>query len=303
MLSVSTVPPERRREALSLLLRDLPEEERSQQIRDLLDPAEPPLVSLDGLIMAERDGNLVGVALCVAQADGTLFVWPPVVAPGAETNVGDCLLHAARRRVVESGAWIGQVIIESERVDEREALTRCGFPLLTELEFLQRNRNGPAVEEVTHRLESCPYDLGETHEQFAQVIKQTYSGTLDCPELNGLRSVDQAIAGHKLSGHFSPSRWRLYRDGDFHVGVLLLTEHNASLWEVVYLGVVPAARGKGYGREILLDGLRRADVAGVDQVILAVDHRNAYALGLYRRVGFECVARRAVHAHLISTRD
>ena len=69
-------------------------------------------------------------------------------------------------------------------------------------------------------------------------------------------------------------------------------------WEVVYMGVVPDARGKGYGRAMLWHGLDEARRAGRGSVLLAVDGKNLYANRIYDDLGFIEVASRAVHVRM-----
>jgi ribosomal-protein-alanine N-acetyltransferase len=58
--------------------------------------------------------------------------------------------------------------------------------------------------------------------------------------------------------------------------------------------VVPEARRRGVGRELVRKALFEAKAAGVPSVGLSVDDRNAPARELYRRLGFEPVERREV---------
>lgn len=53
------------------------------------------------------------------------------------------------------------------------------------------------------------------------------------------------------------------------------------------LGVVPAYRGKGYGRAVLLDAVEKLKAAGAKNVMLQVAAENSNALGLYESCGFE----------------
>src|SRR5207245_274261 len=57
--------------------------------------------------------------------------------------------------------------------------------------------------------------LSEANEAaFRDVLVQSYEGTLDCPELNGVRTIGEILAGYRAAGPFSPERWWLVRAGD-----------------------------------------------------------------------------------------
>ena len=117
------------------------------------------------------------------------------------------------------------------------------------------------------------------------------------PELEGTRGLEDILAGHQAAGLFVPERWRLGRlPGEPEAAaVLLLTEvPGRDAWEVIYLGLTPAARGRGLGRAVIRHALELA--RGHAPILeLAVDLRNTPAVRLYRATGFIPRDRRAVH--------
>lgn len=60
------------------------------------------------------------------------------------------------------------------------------------------------------------------------------------------------------------------------------------------LHIVPASQGKGIGRALLREALRRICEAGVDTVFLETDEDNVRARGLYESEGFAEVAPRVI---------
>ena len=79
------------------------------------------------------------------------------------------------------------------------------------------------------------------------------------------------------------------------VGVLMLMRSPETLdWEISYVGVVPEARRRGIGRELVLKALSEARTAGAPYLTLSVDARNHRARELYRVLGFEAYDRREV---------
>lgn len=66
------------------------------------------------------------------------------------------------------------------------------------------------------------------------------------------------------------------------------------------LGVVPAWRGRGLGRALLVESLRRLRAAGMTEAVLGVDAGNATgALRLYESVGFHVLNQDAVYRKLL----
>jgi ribosomal protein S18 acetylase RimI-like enzyme len=77
------------------------------------------------------------------------------------------------------------------------------------------------------------------------------------------------------------------------MGCLLLGEIPARrCLELVYLGLVPEARGRGLGRILMQRVLGIASRRHFEVTTLAVDAANVPAVGLYRRCGYVSVAQR-----------
>lgn len=64
-------------------------------------------------------------------------------------------------------------------------------------------------------------------------------------------------------------------------------ETGGGVYGIYGLGVLPEYRGKGYGREILIDGIKILRGMGDKEIMLQVYATNKNALGLYRSCGFE----------------
>lgn len=62
--------------------------------------------------------------------------------------------------------------------------------------------------------------------------------------------------------------------------------------EILTIAVAATLRGKGVGRMLLDDAVRRADNAGAAAIFLEVAEDNPAALALYRRAGFASVGER-----------
>ena len=144
------------------------------------------------------------------------------------------------------------------------------------------------------RLDYRPYDPADPA-LFHETVRQTYESTLDCPELNGARDVADVLAGHRGGGRFDPARWFLALSDGRPVGVLILMESaETAEWETSYVGVVPEARRRGVGRELMGKAVAEARAAGASALTLSVDARNRPARELYRGLGFELFDRREV---------
>ncbi|MFO0864062.1 MAG: N-acetyltransferase [Gemmataceae bacterium] len=124
-------------------------------------------------------------------------------------------------------------------------------------------------------------------ELFAATMARTYFGTLDFPELNDVRTIDEILEGHRKAGVYRPENWLLATLAGEPAGVVILTEVPGEAWDLSYLGIVPEHRGRGVGRRLAYAALRLAQIAGCLDLSVAADERNAPALQLYRSLGFE----------------
>lgn len=160
---------------------------------------------------------------------------------------------------------------------------------MADLLYLQAPVRRPAVSPTLPPTFGWQTYCPENHSLFADTISASYQHSLDCPALNGLRNIDDIIAGHKATGCFQPELWFLLLEADKPQAVLLLnTLANATL-ELVYLGLVPSARGRGLGNLLMQQTLACASRIGADRLYLAVDALNVPALKLYFRCGLQRV--------------
>jgi ribosomal protein S18 acetylase RimI-like enzyme len=66
-------------------------------------------------------------------------------------------------------------------------------------------------------------------------------------------------------------------------------------WEIIYMGVVPEHRRRGFGREMLVKACNEARLGQANRLTISVDARNRPAQDLYRDFGFEPIEQRGVY--------
>lgn len=123
-------------------------------------------------------------------------------------------------------------------------------------------------------------------DEFARIVEDTYIGSLDVPELNGIRSTHNTIEGYASCVRENHLPWWVVMNAGEPVGCLLLCPHQSELVELVYLGLVAHARGKGLGVRILEFVEHWASERGATRVVAAVDQRNTHALQIYEKAGY-----------------
>jgi ribosomal protein S18 acetylase RimI-like enzyme len=282
--------------AFGLLFAHLHPGERQERVEHALGLVARGEFDPAGVFVLAAGGTLAGAVVCTTVPGRGSLLWPPVVPRRDTPDLEDALVRCACAWLRERGARLAQCLLTDEQVAIAAPLLRAGFAHITDLYYLRH----PLVLDAlflgaSARLVFEPYDPARPG-AFHRTLEQTYAASLDCPELSGLRTVEAVIEGHQAQGKFDPARWWLVRHRGDAVGVLLLMEQpGGGDHEVVYMGVVPAARRRGFGREMLLHALCEAKAAGAAAVTLSVDGRNRPARELYRRVGFDGCDRRAVY--------
>ena len=299
---INTASGERQKLALRLLFARFPAEEQETRLGDAIAASERGTLQLENLLLAETDGLPVGAALVMLQSDGIALVWPPVVSCGATDSdaVEDLLMQGVCHRIDTASAKLGQCLLAPDDDAEVAVLTRHGFERATDMFFLARAITSTAAAQDADRTGNANSVSVETYDprnadRFARLIEETYRGSLDCPYLNGIRTGDEAIASHKLSGEFDPDRWAIYTVSGEDAGVLLLNDHpDQDAVELVYVGVAPKSRGRGLGRQMIREGLNKSAHRGRAVMFLAVDCENHFANSLYSEFEFAELARRRV---------
>lgn len=278
-------------EVVALVFRDLPAAARAEQCERLLG-VESDRPSFGGAFEARRGGRLVGAVLCEIQVGRAAVVWPPALVPGEPAATAKSLLERASTYLVDQGVCVAYALLEFHAEAEGAMLEAGGFERMADLNYLACMEAGFPRSPPPTALEFHRYREAD-RDRFARVVESTYEGTLDCPLLNGAREVDDVLAGYRATGTFDPSRWLRVTHREEDVGCLLLADHpQQENWELVYMGVVPAARGNGWGGHLVRHAQWLTRQAGRPRLVLAVDAMNAPAIRMYWLAGFQCWERR-----------
>ncbi|MCB9840162.1 MAG: GNAT family N-acetyltransferase [Phycisphaeraceae bacterium] len=198
-------------------------------------------------------------------------------------------------RAEDSGSRVAlvQALVESGQDWYRSALVRAGFVSVGRLLYLRRANNAPrdVPGDWPQGVEVRPIaSLGDRAAQdraLVDCLDRSYQGTLDCPELCGLRDTPDILASHRACGKHDPSLWWVASEGGRVIGCALFNPYpEQGSIELVYLGLAPEARGRGLGVRLARHGLASLPRRAFTRVACAVDERNAPARRLYDRLGF-----------------
>ncbi len=241
------------------------------------------------LLMASFDGEgLCGSCLALrAPGRAALLLTPTSMRTDRERRGIALALVAACREAKKSDLALLQVLLPP-RDETMSAMAReAGFRFLTRLRYLERPIESREHDSRTALdLDWVPFSP-EAAGIFRQAVESSYSASRDCPELNGLRTTEEVLEGHRSAGDFDPDLWTVALRGQEPVGVLLLVgipRHRAI--EIAYMGVAQVARGAGVANSLLAQAVTTVEQSSAKFLTLAADERNQPALRLYERWGF-----------------
>ena len=251
--------------------------------------------------MVVADETRVFHACCFVPQEGkTAFIFTSqpkrtVRSDGLLFDLAVTMLNRLSQWAFEEENKLLQVLVEPADHDRNRLGVASGFRELTELIYLTRDTLTPVLTfEQPDPIRWLPYSA-QSHNLFKKIIKQTYRDSLDCPELENLRDMEDVLCGHKGAGQFDPTGWKLLMADGNPAGVLILSPFKKGrTMELTYMGLCPEARGKGYAQCLLAEALRYAQQAQMEHITLAVDHRNRPACRLYEQFGFFEILRRSV---------
>jgi GNAT superfamily N-acetyltransferase len=247
-----------------------------------------------GLWIAVAGRRLVSVAMPVVSPGRTMLIFIPAdLRDPAQLDCSRRLADLLCAQAVARGVHLAQILVEASDPALPARIADWGFNRLAELIYLQaqlpRTVREPALSPQFHWISYSP----DTHPLFTQTILATYEHSLDCPALNGLRDIDDVLAGHRATGQFDASIWFVLRHGEDPAGVLLLSRiPRTDVTELVYLGVAPPFRGAGIADALMRRAATIVAHSQHNRLSLAVDAANLPALKLYWRHGLQAVSRK-----------
>jgi ribosomal protein S18 acetylase RimI-like enzyme len=215
---------------------------------------------------------------------GVLLLSPlpgPVAAAAAAQAAADALSAVSPQQV-----HLIQALIRPDDTLRKASLEHAGLSDLAVLRTMDRlvPRPGPIAPDLgTVSLEPCLVG-DECH--VANLMVDTYQDTLDCPGLRGLRDPMDTLRGHLACGAPIPELWCIVHVDQREAGVLLVADQ-ADVSDLVYVGLLPFARGRGVGRLLMNTMLFRLGARPQRRIRLSVDQANTHAVALYESLGFQ----------------
>ena len=193
-----------------------------------------------------------------------------------------------------------QALLSTDAGQDAELLRAAGFRHLSDLLYLVCLDKEFPAEPSASGLEFLAL-TDQSEPRFAALVEATYEGTLDCPAVNGLRSIEDVLLGYRATGTYDPRAWLFVRSRGENIGCLIVTDYpHLGTRELIYMGLVPAARRQGHGGAIVRHALWQAATARRQRLVLAVDAANTPALRMYAAAGFQAWDKKSVFMRAMS---
>jgi mycothiol synthase len=241
-------------------------------------------------LFAARDpGGQLRAATCVQVLPGAAGV---IVPPRGAADARGAAAGPACAWLRERGVKVCQAFAPPGGAADLEPLAPHGFRRVTQLVLL-RCVAGDLSDTPAPPLRWSSWPEKPTPEHLGLLLA-THDGTLDCPELNAPRTADEIVAGFQPNNVADRMWWSARDESGTPVGVLLVLGGEKDTLELSYLGLVPAARGRGLANTIIRFAAGVASAIGRTGLTVSVDARNVPAMKLYARHGFTEYDRREV---------
>jgi ribosomal protein S18 acetylase RimI-like enzyme len=285
---------------LRLALRELEEAQFRVQVDELRKAEIAAIPSRVRVWGSYRDKTLTGSLLAQVQPGRSALLWPPRIIDGEPREMAAQLLAAALQAMAQTDLRIVQALLLADAGEDADLLGATGFGHFSDVLYLAcPDCEFPAVAPASN-LEFLPVGR-DSERSFADIVEATYEETLDCPAVSGLRSIDDVLLGYRATGTYDPAGWLFVRRGGENVGCLILADYpQHGTRELVYMGLLPAARRQGFGVAIVCHALWLTAQAGRQRLVLAVDAANEPALRMYAAAGFQAWDRRSVFIRVMT---
>ena len=290
---------------MRLALRELEDAQYAVQKEAFCEAEKSSLPACVRIWGAFQKEILTGSLLVQVQPGRSALLWPPRQIAGESRETARHLIDIALQTLAETDVRIVQALLLTDAGEDADVLRLAGFRHFSDLLYLVcLDRDFPTVPLASGPLASGVEFLAigrEQDQRIAKLVEATYVDTRDCPAVNGLRCIEDVLLGYRATGEQDLQGWFVVRHRGEDVGCLIIADHpQHSTRELIYMGLVPAARRRGLGTVVIRQVLWLAAQTGQQRLVLAVDASNEPALRMYAAAGFQAWDRKSVFIRVMA---
>jgi mycothiol synthase len=214
---------------------------------------------------------------------------------GYETQAA-LVLHEFQRLLNSAGISQIQALLDVNNLSSRMVMLNSPFRQATTVRHLSLDLLNISCEAET-AIAGYSFQPASrfTRSQLEALVEATFVGTLDCPDLDGLRGSADVVGSFLESKAWDANLpWWVLSEGEVPIGCALVNKHPGGIYELAYIGLIPSARGRGLGRALVDFSMHNCRKLGGNLITTAVDTQNWPARKIYDSLGFEEIRELAV---------
>jgi len=246
----------------------------------------------------EESGELLGLMTIMMDWGevGVMLPWQPIIHPEVDQDLVAISLIEHSKELVETHSktrleiWM-DLTNEQEKAIEptyREWYQKSGFILGAKEDFMdtQSSKLKEFQYSIPDDIEIVSMSTISNEEIYETVFKSFRNSSDEWANI----STDSQLEGFiprwlKRNDSFIENASIVFRKDDEIIGFIVMCSEPDYI-EIGPIGVIPTQRGKGLGRALILESIRR--LSGDKQTIgLSVSTSNTFAYNLYSGLGFE----------------
>ncbi|MEW4486723.1 GNAT family N-acetyltransferase [Thalassoglobus sp. JC818] len=286
-LTLRIARPSERLAAISHLFKNPVGVARRRMLNWIISLAKNHPKLLSGLLVAGRTSE-IEAAIWLYQLPGRqLNVWLPCFSRSIGETDQLNFLQQVSDRIAKSPSDLAWSTVKPDAAASISQLQFLGLKEVAELTrmFWQVSETKPVTN---HNLSFVNYEHAKHQRRLVDILNRCEKDSLDCRKLHGTRKTEDMLEGHCFRESLTPSNWLILNEGGKDIGCLLLSRHNTQPeFEVVYLSIVPEARGRRLGSAMIHHAQKICIESNAKRIILTCDGCNLPAWNLYRTCGFE----------------
>ena len=281
---------------LQMAFQHLPPHESALRIEMVMQQYQSGQIDLSGIFQAKQGNTLVGALYAQKRHDGSVLLWIPTMTDGFSSEpLFEPLLQFCRSHRAFAAVALAD---RNQSFDEQAWCSVGQFQFLSDLIYLVAEVSPIEATDKMYRLQFIPLSehSDDVTDRLTRLVKETYSHSLDFPDLMQIAPVEHVVQGYKTGALFHPELWFFVQCEGVDIGALLLTDVPPDQFELTYMGLIESARGQGFSREMVRFAKTMTNQWKRSLLLTSVDEKNIPACQCYLSQGFKAWDRKKVYA-------